>query len=63
MSYARNNFLETNVMFLEFEDDLDNLAGGSSFVGNNASESKNFLHFNLELFHVFSLALYVIIIY
>ncbi|KAA0059047.1 CACTA en-spm transposon protein [Cucumis melo var. makuwa] len=36
MSYARNNFLEMDVMFLEFEDDLDNLAGGSSSVGENA---------------------------
>ncbi|KAA0047514.1 CACTA en-spm transposon protein [Cucumis melo var. makuwa] len=28
MSYRRNNFLETDAMFLEFEDDLDNLAEG-----------------------------------
>ncbi|KAA0062931.1 uncharacterized protein E6C27_scaffold468G00250 [Cucumis melo var. makuwa] len=39
MSYQRNNFLETDTMFLEFEDDLDNLAGGSSFVGDNAGSS------------------------
>ncbi|KAA0050855.1 CACTA en-spm transposon protein [Cucumis melo var. makuwa] len=39
MSYARNNFLETNVMFLEFEDDLDNLAGGSSSMGDNVGSS------------------------
>uniref|UniRef100_A0A1S4DZ93 CACTA en-spm transposon protein n=1 Tax=Cucumis melo TaxID=3656 RepID=A0A1S4DZ93_CUCME len=39
MPYARNNFLETDVMFLEFEDDLDNLAGGSSSVGDNAGSS------------------------
>uniref|UniRef100_A0A9I9EGI1 CACTA en-spm transposon protein n=1 Tax=Cucumis melo TaxID=3656 RepID=A0A9I9EGI1_CUCME len=39
MSYARNNFLETDAMFLEFEDNLDNdLAGGSSSVGKNAGE-------------------------
>ncbi|TYK16413.1 CACTA en-spm transposon protein [Cucumis melo var. makuwa] len=41
MSYQRNNFLETDTMFLEFEDDLDNLAGGSSFVGDNADESSS----------------------
>ncbi|KAA0058217.1 CACTA en-spm transposon protein [Cucumis melo var. makuwa] len=34
-SYPRNNFIETDAMFLEFEDDLDNIAGGSSFVGDN----------------------------
>ena len=34
-------------MFLEFENDLDNLAGGSSLVGDNSGESNNFLHFNL----------------
>ena len=54
MSYQRNNFLETDAMFLEFENDLDNLAGGSSSVRDNVGESKNFLHFNLGLFHVFS---------
>ncbi|KAA0048581.1 CACTA en-spm transposon protein [Cucumis melo var. makuwa] len=31
-SYPRNNFMETDVMFLEFEDNLDNIAGGSSSV-------------------------------
>ncbi|KAA0037346.1 CACTA en-spm transposon protein [Cucumis melo var. makuwa] len=37
MSYAHNNFLEMDAMFLKFEDDLDNdLAGGSSSVGDNA---------------------------
>ncbi|TYK04345.1 gamma-aminobutyrate transaminase POP2 [Cucumis melo var. makuwa] len=29
-SYPRHNFLETDAMFLEFEDELDNFAGGSS---------------------------------
>uniref|UniRef100_A0A9I9EG35 CACTA en-spm transposon protein n=1 Tax=Cucumis melo TaxID=3656 RepID=A0A9I9EG35_CUCME len=41
----------TDDMFLEFEDDLDNIAEGSSSMGDNSSESKNFLHFNLRLFH------------
>ena len=63
MSYTHNNFLKTDATFLEFEDDLDNLAGGSSSVGDNAGESKKFFHFNLGLFHVFSLTLYLIIIY
>ncbi|KAA0062465.1 gamma-aminobutyrate transaminase POP2 [Cucumis melo var. makuwa] len=36
MSYTRSNFLETDAMFLEFKDDLDNLVGGSLSVGNNA---------------------------
>uniref|UniRef100_A0A9I9ECR9 CACTA en-spm transposon protein n=2 Tax=Cucumis melo TaxID=3656 RepID=A0A9I9ECR9_CUCME len=44
--------METDAMFLEFKDDLDNIAGGSSSVGDNAGESKNFLHFNLQLFHL-----------
>uniref|UniRef100_A0A9I9E8I7 CACTA en-spm transposon protein n=1 Tax=Cucumis melo TaxID=3656 RepID=A0A9I9E8I7_CUCME len=34
-SYPCNNFMEMDVMFLEFENDLDNIAGGSSFVGDN----------------------------
>ncbi|KAA0052813.1 uncharacterized protein E6C27_scaffold773G00040 [Cucumis melo var. makuwa] len=38
-SYQRNNFLEMDIMFLKFEDDLDNLAGGSSSVGNNTGSS------------------------
>ncbi|KAA0049899.1 CACTA en-spm transposon protein [Cucumis melo var. makuwa] len=38
-SYPRNNFLETDAMFLEFEDDLDNLKGGSSSVGDNSGSS------------------------
>uniref|UniRef100_A0A9I9EDQ9 CACTA en-spm transposon protein n=1 Tax=Cucumis melo TaxID=3656 RepID=A0A9I9EDQ9_CUCME len=37
--YPRHNFLETDAMFLEFEDELDNFAGGSSSVGDNTSES------------------------
>ncbi|TYK11634.1 CACTA en-spm transposon protein [Cucumis melo var. makuwa] len=43
--------METDDMSLQFEDDLDNIAGGSSSVGDNTGESKNFLHFNLEIFH------------
>ncbi|KAA0059086.1 gamma-aminobutyrate transaminase POP2 [Cucumis melo var. makuwa] len=39
-SYARNNFMETNAMFLEFEDNIDNIAGGSSSVGDNAEGSQ-----------------------
>ncbi|KAL0559072.1 hypothetical protein IC582_003661 [Cucumis melo] len=35
MSYRRSNFMETDDMFLQFEDDLDNIAGGSSSVGDN----------------------------
>ncbi|KAA0035844.1 CACTA en-spm transposon protein [Cucumis melo var. makuwa] len=40
-SYPRNNFLETDAMFLEFEDDLDNIAGGSSFMGDNTTRSSS----------------------
>ncbi|KAA0061130.1 CACTA en-spm transposon protein [Cucumis melo var. makuwa] len=47
-SYPRNNFMETDAMFLKSEDNLDNIAGGSSFVDENTGESKNFLHFNLR---------------
>ncbi|TYK05793.1 CACTA en-spm transposon protein [Cucumis melo var. makuwa] len=35
MSYRRNNFMETDDIFHEFEDNLDNIAGGSSSVGEN----------------------------
>uniref|UniRef100_A0A9I9EES3 CACTA en-spm transposon protein n=1 Tax=Cucumis melo TaxID=3656 RepID=A0A9I9EES3_CUCME len=38
-SYPRNNFMEMDAMFLEFEDDLDNIVGGSSSVGDNARSS------------------------
>ncbi|TYK25956.1 CACTA en-spm transposon protein [Cucumis melo var. makuwa] len=38
-SYPRNNFMETDAMFLEFENDLDNIAGGSSSVGDNTAHS------------------------
>ncbi|TYK11183.1 CACTA en-spm transposon protein [Cucumis melo var. makuwa] len=38
-SYQRNNFMETDAMFLEFEDDLDNIAGGSSSLGDNTGSS------------------------
>ncbi|KAA0033996.1 CACTA en-spm transposon protein [Cucumis melo var. makuwa] len=38
MSYRRSNFMETDDMFLQFEDDLDNnIAGGSSSVGDNTA--------------------------
>ncbi|TYK11054.1 NBS-LRR type resistance protein [Cucumis melo var. makuwa] len=41
-SHPRNNFMKTDAMFLEFKDDLDNIVGGSSSVGDNAgSSSKN----------------------
>ncbi|KAA0048719.1 uncharacterized protein E5676_scaffold265G00200 [Cucumis melo var. makuwa] len=39
MSYQRNNFLEMDTMFLEFKDDLDNLAERSSSVGDNVVSS------------------------
>ncbi|XP_050939871.1 uncharacterized protein LOC127149078 [Cucumis melo] len=40
MSYRRSNFIETDDMFLQFEDDLDNnIAGGSSSVGDNTGSS------------------------
>ncbi|KAA0065714.1 CACTA en-spm transposon protein [Cucumis melo var. makuwa] len=38
-SYPRNNFMEIDAMFLEFEDNLDNIAGGSSSVGDNTRSS------------------------
>uniref|UniRef100_A0A9I9EDZ1 CACTA en-spm transposon protein n=1 Tax=Cucumis melo TaxID=3656 RepID=A0A9I9EDZ1_CUCME len=40
-SYPCNNFLETNAMFLEFADDLDNLTGGSLLVGENSVGSSS----------------------
>uniref|UniRef100_A0A9I9E5Y9 CACTA en-spm transposon protein n=1 Tax=Cucumis melo TaxID=3656 RepID=A0A9I9E5Y9_CUCME len=39
MSYRRSNFMETDDMFLQFEDDLENIAGGSSSVGDNTESS------------------------
>ncbi|KAL4020670.1 hypothetical protein IC575_019451 [Cucumis melo] len=40
MSYRPSNFMETDDMFLQFEDDLDNnIAGGSSSVGDNTESS------------------------
>ncbi|TYK29887.1 CACTA en-spm transposon protein [Cucumis melo var. makuwa] len=40
MSYRRSNFMETDDMFLQFEDNLDNnIAGGSSSVGDNTESS------------------------
>ncbi|TYK16483.1 gamma-aminobutyrate transaminase POP2 [Cucumis melo var. makuwa] len=38
-SFPRNNFLETDVMFLKFAGDLDNLAGGSSSMDENSESS------------------------
>uniref|UniRef100_A0A9I9DRG4 CACTA en-spm transposon protein n=1 Tax=Cucumis melo TaxID=3656 RepID=A0A9I9DRG4_CUCME len=38
-SYPRNNFMETDAMFLEFEDDLDNITGASLSVGDNTGSS------------------------
>ncbi|KAA0050386.1 CACTA en-spm transposon protein [Cucumis melo var. makuwa] len=40
-SYPRNNFMEKDAMFLEFEDDLDNIGGGSSSVGDNTVRSSS----------------------
>uniref|UniRef100_A0A9I9E2N7 CACTA en-spm transposon protein n=1 Tax=Cucumis melo TaxID=3656 RepID=A0A9I9E2N7_CUCME len=40
MSYRPSNFMETDDMFLQFEDDLDNnIAGGSSSMGDNTESS------------------------
>ena len=52
-SFPRTNFLKTDAMFLEFTDDLDNLVGGSSLMGDNSGESNDGIHFNLGLFQVF----------
>ena len=49
-----SNFGEMDVMFLEFVEDLDNLAGGSWLVNDNLGESNNRVHFNLGLFELFS---------
>ncbi|KAA0031995.1 uncharacterized protein E5676_scaffold96G00840 [Cucumis melo var. makuwa] len=38
-SIPHTNFFETDAMFLEFADNLDNLAGWSSSVGNNSGSS------------------------
>ncbi|KAA0054014.1 CACTA en-spm transposon protein [Cucumis melo var. makuwa] len=35
MSYQHNNFLEMDAMFFKFDEDLDNLAEGSSSLGDN----------------------------
>ncbi|KAA0041466.1 CACTA en-spm transposon protein [Cucumis melo var. makuwa] len=43
MSYGRNNLLETDAMFLDFEDDLDNFVGGSSSVDDNVGSSSQLL--------------------
>ncbi|KAA0063214.1 CACTA en-spm transposon protein [Cucumis melo var. makuwa] len=43
-----------DAMFLEFEDDLDNIVEGSSSVGDNMGESKNFLHFNCVIIDLLS---------
>ncbi|KAA0068110.1 CACTA en-spm transposon protein [Cucumis melo var. makuwa] len=41
MSFPRTNFLKMDVMFLKFADDLDNLAGGSSSMGDNSAGSSS----------------------
>ncbi|KAA0051873.1 CACTA en-spm transposon protein [Cucumis melo var. makuwa] len=41
MSYRRSNFMETDDMFLQFDDDLDNITGGSSSVGDNTARSSS----------------------
>ncbi|KAA0046157.1 CACTA en-spm transposon protein [Cucumis melo var. makuwa] len=46
-SFPRTNFLETDAMFLEFEDNLNNLVGGSSSVGDNSGRFLN--HLRLQL--------------
>ncbi|KAA0065343.1 CACTA en-spm transposon protein [Cucumis melo var. makuwa] len=38
-SFPCTNFLETDAIFLEFVDDLDNLAGGSSSVDDNSEST------------------------
>ena len=63
MSLFPCDFDEADAMFLKFAEDLDNLAGRSSSVGDNLSESNNGIHFNFELFQLFFLTLYVLIIY
>ncbi|KAA0056430.1 CACTA en-spm transposon protein [Cucumis melo var. makuwa] len=40
MSFPCTSFLKTDAMFLEFADDLDNLAEGSSSVGNNSTNGQ-----------------------
>ena len=54
MSSFSSSFDETDVMFLEFIEDLDNPTRGSSSVGDNSGESNNGIHFNLRLFELFS---------
>ncbi|TYK05479.1 CACTA en-spm transposon protein [Cucumis melo var. makuwa] len=39
-SYPCNNFLETDTMFLKFANNLDNLTGGSSSVGDNSANGR-----------------------
>ncbi|KAA0052051.1 CACTA en-spm transposon protein [Cucumis melo var. makuwa] len=39
-SFLYTNFLETDAMFLEFSDDLDNLVGGSSLMGDNSGDRR-----------------------
>ncbi|KAA0044951.1 gamma-aminobutyrate transaminase POP2 [Cucumis melo var. makuwa] len=47
ISFPRTNFLEMDAMFLEFANDLDNLAGGSSSVGDNLGRLLNYLQLKL----------------
>ena len=53
MSLFPCGFYEMDAIVLEFAEDLDNLAGGSSSTGNNSGESNNGTHFILELFQLF----------
>ncbi|KAA0034937.1 CACTA en-spm transposon protein [Cucumis melo var. makuwa] len=39
-SYPCNNFLEMDTMFLKFANNLDNLTGGSSSVGDNSANGR-----------------------
>ncbi|KAA0025195.1 CACTA en-spm transposon protein [Cucumis melo var. makuwa] len=40
-SYPRNNFMETDAKFLEFENDLDNIVGGSLSMGDNTGDMRS----------------------
>ncbi|TYK16522.1 gamma-aminobutyrate transaminase POP2 [Cucumis melo var. makuwa] len=47
ISFPRTNFFEMDAMFLEFANDIDNLAGGSSSVGDNLGRLLNYLRLKL----------------
>ena len=59
-SYPRHNFLETDAMFLEFEDELDNFAGGLSSTATMRVSTKISFILTYDYFMFFSLTLYVI---